>query len=114
MTNPEIINSILKSGLHFQEKNSQELNFHDHIVAPSKEERKPPYTITETKSRFMMRNTAEGLYLTVQHFKRHYHTQKYHQENTIAVIKGDKKEMFKEGSIAWLNTYQGVRTTCSD
>ena len=61
MKKAEIIESILKTqDLIFRNKVAQELSFHDDLIVPSREERKPPYKITETNSRLIKKfNTTE-------------------------------------------------------
>lgn len=62
MTNPKMIDSILKTqDFAFSNKIAEELNFHNDIVPPSKEERKPPNIITETKSRFVTGEIQEDV-----------------------------------------------------
>lgn len=48
-------------------------------------------------------------YITIASVCMGIYRSKYLQENTMTVIKSDKKDMFSEASIAWFSTFQGVQ-----
>ena len=55
----EIIEAILKTqDSVFREIAASELSFHNDLIEPTKEKRKPAYTITKTKTRFIKKFNA--------------------------------------------------------
>ncbi|MCL2173635.1 MAG: Rho termination factor N-terminal domain-containing protein [Candidatus Bathyarchaeota archaeon] len=63
----QIIEAILKTqDCIFHKIAASELSFHDDLVEPTKEDRKPAYTITETKSRFNQKFNATETVLTIK------------------------------------------------
>jgi hypothetical protein len=63
----EVINAILKTqDSAFREIAASELSFHDDLIEPTKEERKPAYTITETRSRHIRKFNATETDFTIK------------------------------------------------
>jgi hypothetical protein len=63
----EIIGTILKTqDSAFREIAASELNFHDDLIEPSKGEREPAYTITETRTQHIRKFNATETNFTIK------------------------------------------------
>ena len=63
----DIIKAILKTeDSVFREIAASELSFHDDLIEPTKEERKPAYTITETRTRYIRKFNATETDFTIK------------------------------------------------